>query len=132
MTRFFLRHPVTTWMIFTAFMVTGVYALPKLKVEAIPEVDLPTLTIQTRWNGASPQAIHRAITIPVEEAASNVHGVEKITSTSRAGDSRVEVSFRRGVDIEFAREGRSFTNIAGRHNTFASLCFRDICAVNSS
>ena len=35
MTRFFVRHPVTTWMIFTMFIVLGVYALPKLQIEAI-------------------------------------------------------------------------------------------------
>ena len=47
MTRFFVRHPVSTWMIFTAFVVLGIYALPRLPIEAIPEVSLPTLTIQT-------------------------------------------------------------------------------------
>jgi HAE1 family hydrophobic/amphiphilic exporter-1 len=103
MTRFFVRHPVATWMIFGAFIILGAYALPHLQVEAIPEVDLPTLTIQTFWNGASPQAIQRSITVPVEEAARMVHGVEKIESVSRAGSSQVEVAFRRGVDIDFAR-----------------------------
>lgn len=103
MTRFFVRHPVTTWMIFGAFVLLGAYALPRLQVEAMPEVDLPTLTVHTYWNGASPQAIQRSITVPVEEAARKVHGVENIESVSRAGASQVEISFRRGVDIEFAR-----------------------------
>lgn len=103
MTRYFVRHPVTTWMIFTAFVVLGIYALPKLKIEALPEVDLPTLTIQTQWNGASPQAIQRSITLPIEESVGRVHGVEKVVSTSRSGQSQVEVSFRRDVDIDFAR-----------------------------
>ena len=63
MTRFFLRHPVTTWMIFAAFVVLGIYALPRLQVEAIPEVNLPSLVITTRWNGASPQAVQRSLTL---------------------------------------------------------------------
>jgi HAE1 family hydrophobic/amphiphilic exporter-1 len=103
MTRFFVRHPVATWMIFAGFVLLGAYALPHLQVEAIPEVALPTLTIQTFWSGASPQAIQRSITVPVEEAARKVHGVEKIESVSRAASSQVQVSFRRNVDIEFAR-----------------------------
>jgi multidrug efflux pump subunit AcrB len=90
-------------MIFGAFVLLGGYALPRLQIEAMPEVDLPTLTVQTYWNGASPQAIQRSITVPIEEAARKVHGVESIESVSRAGWSQVEVSFRRGVDIEFAR-----------------------------
>ena len=46
-------------MIFIAFVVLAVYALPKIEVEAIPEVDLPTISVTTRWNGASPKAIQR-------------------------------------------------------------------------
>jgi HAE1 family hydrophobic/amphiphilic exporter-1 len=103
MTRFFVKHPVSTWMLFAAFMLTGIYALPRLQIEAIPETSLPTLTIQTYWNGASPQAIQRSITIPVEEAARKVHGVEKVKSTSSPGQSQVEVSFRRDINIDFAR-----------------------------
>ncbi len=65
MTQFFVRHPVTTWMIFAVFVLLGIYALPKLQVEAIPEINLPTLTVQTYWNGASPRAVQRSITIPI-------------------------------------------------------------------
>ena len=103
MTRFFVRHPVTTWMIFTAFIVMAIYALPKIEVEAIPEVDLPSLTVTTQWNGASPKAIQRSITLPIEEAVRNVYGVESVKSTSRSSRSMVEVEFRRDVDIDFAR-----------------------------
>jgi len=103
MTRFFVRRHVATWMIFVAFVVLGAYSLPRLQIEAIPDVDLPQLSISTRWNGASPQAIQRAITVPVEEAVQNVHGVEKIESQSRDGSSTVTVSFRRDINLDFAR-----------------------------
>ena len=103
MTKFCVRFPVTTWMIFVSFIVLGVYSIPRLKIEAVPDVNLPTLTVTTGWNGASPQAVQRAITIPIEEAVQDVHGVQKIESTSRAGNSTVEISFRRDVNIDFAR-----------------------------
>lgn len=103
MTRFFVKHPVPTWMIFAVFILLGIYSVPKLQIEAIPEVTLPTLTVQTIWNGASPQAIQRSITIPVEEAAAKVHGVEEVKSTSYPGRSQVEISFRREINIDFAR-----------------------------
>jgi HAE1 family hydrophobic/amphiphilic exporter-1 len=90
-------------MIFAAFVVLGFYSLPRLQIEAIPEVDLPTLTIQTIWNNASPQAIQRSITIPVEEAVQKVRGVENVKSTSSSSRSQVEVSFRREIDLDFAR-----------------------------
>ncbi len=103
MTRFFLRHPVTTWMTFAGFVVLAIYALPRLQIEAIPEVRLPSLVITTNWNGASPQAIQRSLTLPIEEAVRNVHGVESVKSTSRSSRSQVEVEFRREINIDFAR-----------------------------
>jgi HAE1 family hydrophobic/amphiphilic exporter-1 len=90
-------------MIFLVFVVLGIYSIPRLKIEAVPDVNLPTLTVTTSWNGASPQAVQRSISIPIEEAVQDVHGIEKIESTSRAGSSVVTLSFRRGVDIDFAR-----------------------------
>jgi HAE1 family hydrophobic/amphiphilic exporter-1 len=103
MTRFFVNHPVTTWMLFLAFVVLAVYAIPRIEIEALPEVDLPSLTVTTRWQGASPKAVQRALTRPIEEAVRNVYGIESVTSTSEAGESKVEVEFRRDVDLDFAR-----------------------------
>lgn len=103
MTRFFVRHPVTTWMIFSAFVVLAIYAVPRIEVEAIPEVDLPSLTVVTRWNGASPKAIQRSITLPIEEAVQSLEGVDNVESTSRAGVSTVQVEFTRDTEIDFAR-----------------------------
>jgi HAE1 family hydrophobic/amphiphilic exporter-1 len=102
-TRFFVRFPVTTWMIFAVFVVLGVYSIPRLKIEAVPDVNNPTLTVTTGWSGASPQAVQRSISIPIEEAVQDVHGVEKIESVSRAGNSTVTLTFRRDVEIDFAR-----------------------------
>ena len=120
MIRFWVRHPVTTWMLFSALMVAGVYALPRLNIESMPETELPSLSINTRWNGASPTAVQRSITIPIEEAAQRIHGVEKITARSAPGRSEVEVSFRRGTDLEFARLELSEQLGAVRRNLPAS------------
>jgi len=103
MIRFFVDHPVATWMVFAAFILTGLYALPRLDIQAMPETELPSLSIVTYWTGASPSAIQRSITVPVEEAARKIRGVEEITARSAPGYSRVQVSLRRDVDIEFAR-----------------------------
>lgn len=103
MIRLFVDHPVATWMLFAALMVCGLYAVPRLDIEAMPETDLPKLTVYTRWNGASPSAIQRAITLPIEEAAAQCRGIEELESTSRHGQSTVEISYQRDINIEFAR-----------------------------
>jgi HAE1 family hydrophobic/amphiphilic exporter-1 len=103
MIRFFINHPVATWMLFGALIICGVYALPRLGIEAMPETDLPSLSILTNWVGASPSAVQRSITIPIEEAARQCHGIEKITARSSPGRSSVSVEFRRDIDLDFAR-----------------------------
>jgi len=103
MIRFAVDHPVATWMLFTAFIVTGIYAVPRLNIEAMPETDLPELSIITNWNGASPSAIQRSVTLPIEEAVAGCHGVEDLDSRSRHGRSEVTVKYKRGTNMEFAR-----------------------------
>jgi multidrug efflux pump subunit AcrB len=103
MIRFAVDHPVATWMLFTALIVTGVYALPRLNIEAMPETELPELSIVTYWDGASPSAIQRSVTLPIEEAVAGCHGVEDLDSRSRHGQSSVTVKYKRGTDMEFAR-----------------------------
>ncbi len=103
MIRFAVDHPVATWMLFSALIVTGIYALPRLNIEAMPETTLPELSIATSWSGASPSAIQRSITLPVEEAVAGCQGVEDIDSQSRHGRSVVTVKYQRGTDMEFAR-----------------------------
>jgi len=101
--RFAVDHPVATWMLFTALIVTGIYALPRLNIEAMPETELPELSIVTSWVGASPSAIQRSVTLPIEEAVAGCHGVEDLDSQSRHGQSSVTVKYKRGTDMEFAR-----------------------------
>jgi len=101
--RFFVDHPVATWMLFAGLVVCGLYASMHLDIEAMPETDLPKLTVYTRWNGASPSAIQRSITLPIEEAAAQCRGIEELESASRHGQSTVEISYQRDIDIEFAR-----------------------------
>jgi len=103
MIRYCVDHPVTTWMVFAALVLLGLYALPRLEIEAMPETELPSLTVRTTWTGASPAAVQRSLTIPIEEAAHKVYGVEEITSRSRPGISEVTVSFLRDTDMEFAQ-----------------------------
>ena len=103
MIRFSVDHPIVSWMLFAALVVCGSYAVPRLDLEAMPETDLPSLTVQTSWLGASPTAVQQGITVPIEEAARRVYGVEKIVARSHPGRSQVEISFRRDVDLDFAR-----------------------------
>ena len=128
MIRFAVDHPVATWMLFSALMVTGLYALPKLNIEAMPETELPELSIITTWSGASPSAIQRSVTLPIEEAVAGCHGVEDLDSQSRHGRSTVTVKYKRGTNMEFARLDLSERLGAVRRNLPAQVRQPEITA----
>ncbi len=100
--RFSVRRPVFTTMATLIVLVVGVVAVSRLNTDLLPEVELPTLTVQTGYAGASPEVMERLVTQIVEEIVATVPGVEEITSESSQGDSRVRVTFGSGTDIDAA------------------------------
>ncbi len=102
MIRTVLRRPRGTMVIFAALVLLAVVSLDRIPVEGTPETELPSLNVSTGWYGADPEAVCGQVTRPIEEAARQVEGVEEISSSSRAGQSHVTVSFAKGTDMDVA------------------------------
>ena len=97
-----VRRPVFTSMVTLIVVVLGAVALSKLRIDLLPAVEMPTLTVQTGYEGASPEVMERLVTQIVEEIIGTVPGVEEMTSSSSEGESRVRVTFVWGTDIDAA------------------------------
>ena len=80
-------------MFTVAACVFGFVALGRLPVNLLPEISYPTLTVETRMTGAAPIEVETLVTRPIEEAASVVPGLRRVTSRSRAGLSEVTLEF---------------------------------------
>ncbi|MFW5688280.1 MAG: efflux RND transporter permease subunit [Spirochaetota bacterium] len=98
-----VRHPVTTTMVFAALLVVGIVSLGRVGQELFPEVDLPTMVVITVSPGAAPQEVESRITRPIEEAASGINGVERVSSISFESSSQVTVGFVQGTDLGTAQ-----------------------------
>jgi HAE1 family hydrophobic/amphiphilic exporter-1 len=98
-----LKRPVTVLMFYFTVLVLMIFSLTRLPIEMTPEVDFPRLNVVTQWYGASPELIERFVTIRIEEVATTVTGVKRVSSWTREGTSWVEVEFQKGVDIDLAR-----------------------------
>jgi HAE1 family hydrophobic/amphiphilic exporter-1 len=83
-------------------VVLGLVSLTRLRIDLLPDIELPTLTISTEYEGASPVVMERLVTQIIEEIVGTVPGVEDMTSASAEGSSRVRVSFVWGTDIDTA------------------------------
>ena len=97
-----VRRPVFTTMVTLIVVVLGVVSLGRLKVDLLPAVEMPTLTVSTEYEGASPEVMERLITQTVEEILATVPGVEEMTSESSEGESRIRVTFGWGTNIDSA------------------------------
>ncbi|MBN1656527.1 MAG: efflux RND transporter permease subunit [Deltaproteobacteria bacterium] len=96
------RRPVLTTMVTLIVIVVGTISLWRIQIDLLPEIELPTLSIRTEYEGASPEVMERLVTQIVEEIVATVPGVEEITSQSSEGISNVQVTFVWGTDIDTA------------------------------
>lgn len=100
--RFSVHRPVFTIMIALMVIILGGEAFTRLPVDLMPDITLPTLSVSTRYENASPEEIERLVTQVVEEAMSAVPGVEDVTSTSTEGQSNVRLGFTWGTNLDAA------------------------------
>src|SRR6187455_900823 len=96
------RRRVTVMMATLTLVMFGVIALMGLKVNLLPDLSYPTLTVRTEYTGAAPAEIETLISEPVEEAVGVVKGLRKLKSVSRTGQSDVVLEFAWGTDMDRA------------------------------
>jgi HAE1 family hydrophobic/amphiphilic exporter-1 len=99
-----IKQPVFATMIAVSLVALGVYSYRELSVDLFPDVEIPVLTVQTVYTGASPETVEREVTKRIEEAMNTISGVRHIQSTSTEGLSAVVAEFHLGVNIHTAQQ----------------------------
>ncbi|WP_237057074.1 efflux RND transporter permease subunit [Microbulbifer sediminum] len=79
--------------------ILGVVAALQVPVQMIPDLEVRTVTIQTRWAGTTPQDIEKEILIEQEEYLRNIPYLQELQSTADLGSAEIELEFPFGVDI---------------------------------
>jgi len=99
-----IRRPVAVTMFVISLAVFGAVSFTKLKVDLLPEISYPTLTVRTAWPGAAPEDIEERVSEKIQEALSTLDDLVRSTSVSRAGTSDVVLEFDWGTTMTFAVE----------------------------
>src|SRR5438309_1636163 len=99
LTRGATRNPVFILMASIAVVVLSQIALARLPTDLFPKITIPVITVVTNYQGASPEAVERTVTYPLEQAVTRVAGVQQILSTTRQGLSDIDVYFVWGTDL---------------------------------
>jgi len=100
--KFSINHPVSVFMFTVAAIIFGFISYSKLRLNLLPKISYPTLTIQTEYPGTAPSEIENIISKPIEETCGVVDNVVRISSVSRAELSEVTVEFAWHTNMDFA------------------------------
>jgi len=99
---FATRRRVTVFMFTVAIVLFGLVSLTRLKLNLLPDLSYPTLTVRTELPGAAPLELETLVTRKVEEAVGIIRNVRQVRSVSRAGQSDVILEFAWGTDMDLA------------------------------
>jgi len=98
----FIRRPVATTLLTIGVALAGIVAFFQLPVSPLPQVDLPTISVQAQMPGASPEVMATAVATPLERHLGQIADVSEMTSSSRQGSTRITLQFGLDRDIDGA------------------------------
>jgi multidrug efflux pump len=102
--RIFILRPVGTSLLMVAILLVGMVAYGFLPLSALPEVDYPTIQVQTFYPGASPEVTTSAITAPLEVQFGQMPGLNQMSSVSSGGASVITLQFNLDLNIDVAEQ----------------------------
>lgn len=104
LTRLFILSRIPIIGLTIVIMLIGGYSLTRLKVELLPDIDFPLVTVSAVYPGASPDEVLEQVTVPVEDAIKGVPNVETVRSTSSSGFALILVQAPFGKDMKTMEE----------------------------
>ena len=100
----FIERPVATALLMLAIVLAGIVGFKFLPLSALPQVDFPTIQVQTLYPGGSPEVMSQTVTAPLERQFGQMAGLQRMSSTSAAGVSIVTLQFGLGLTLEIAEQ----------------------------
>ncbi len=95
-----LRRPAVTMMVIVLVIIGGVVSYQRLQRELFPELEFPNIFVVASYPSASPEAVARDVTGPIEDAIIGMTGLTEIRSESSENRSTVVATFQFGQDME--------------------------------
>src|SRR6516164_6070201 len=102
--RIFILRPVGTSLLMVAILLAGIVAYRFLPLSALPQVDYPTIQVQTFYPGASPEVMTSAVTAPLEVQFGQMPGLTQMSSTSSGGASVITLQFSLSLSLDIAEQ----------------------------
>src|ERR1700751_1485031 len=96
---FSIKRPIATIVLILALMALGLMAMSKLRVNERPDVEVPGLSINIPYPGASPDTVEREIINRLEKSLQSISGVRKVNATASEGGAFffLELNFKKST-----------------------------------
>ena len=112
--RLFILRPIATSLLMAAIFLTGLLGFQFLPLSALPEVDYPTIQVQTFYPGASPEVMTSMVTAPLERQFGEMPSLSRMSSVSASGASVITLQFGLDLSLDVAeQEVQAAINAAG-------------------
>ncbi|MBN8874010.1 MAG: multidrug efflux RND transporter permease subunit [Rhodospirillales bacterium] len=98
----FIRRPIATSLFMAALVLVGIAAYPFLPVAPLPRVDFPTINVNAKYPGASPETMATTVAQPLERQFAAISGISQMTSISVQGQSSITIQFDLDRNIDAA------------------------------
>ncbi len=104
MPKFFINHPVFSWVVAILISLAGVISILNLGIESYPNVAPPQITVSATYPGASADTAERSVTQVIEQQLTGIDNLLYFSSTSNSsGRSEITLTFETGTDPDIAQ-----------------------------
>ena len=100
----FIMRPVATSLLMAAILLVGLVSFKFLPLSALPEVDYPTIQVQTFYPGASPDVMATTVTAPLERQLGEMADLKRMSSVSSGGASVITLQFNLDLSLDVAEQ----------------------------
>jgi len=88
-----VKRPVFATVLSLVVVTLGIVGLSRLGVRELPDIDAPTVSIETRYRGAAAAVVETRVTQVIENAVSGIDGIRTISSQTSDGRSEIDIEF---------------------------------------
>ncbi|MDN4072187.1 efflux RND transporter permease subunit [Fictibacillus terranigra] len=102
--RFCLKNKFAVWLLTLLVVAAGLYSGLNMKLETMPNINTPVVTVSAVYPGATPEEVADKVTVPIEQKVKNLSGVDSVSSSSYQNISSVQIEYNFDKDMEKAKE----------------------------
>jgi len=103
-TSFSVNNKFAVWLMTIILTAAGIFAGLTMKLETLPDITTPTVSVTTIYPGASPEQVLDEVSTVLEERLKSLNGVEQVRSSSFQNASNIQIDYDFSTDMEEAEQ----------------------------